>query len=50
MMMAAVNSLNEKFKDKDGKESYSKILSVPTVIRRIMLETRNDEKVEKVGQ
>ncbi|MCH2416953.1 MAG: hypothetical protein MK195_09375 [Acidimicrobiales bacterium] len=56
--MAAVNSLNEKIKDKDEvavipsseKSTYSQILSVPKEIRKIMQETRNDEKVEKVEQ
>ena len=29
---------------------YSKILSVPTEIRKIMQETQNDEKVQKIEQ
>ena len=48
--MAAVNSLDERFEDKDEKESYSNILSIPIEIRKIMLEIRNDKKVEKVEQ
>ena len=56
--MAALNSLNEKIKDKNevavipagDKTSYAKALGVPTELRKIMEETRNDEKIERIEQ
>lgn len=53
--MGAVNSLNEKMTNHEKtateeKKSYAKILDVPTEVRKIMQETRNDEKVEQIEQ
>ena len=56
--MAALNSLNEKIKDNNevavipagDKTSYAKALGVPTELRKIMEETRNDEKIERIEQ
>ena len=48
--MEAVTSLNEKIeKQTDAnvdKESYSKILQVPTEVKKAIQEAKNDEKVE----
>ena len=53
--MDAVNSLTQKITDHEKttteeKKSYAKILNVPTEVRKIMQETRNDEKVELIEQ
>ena len=48
--MEAVTSLNEKIEkqteDNPDKVSYSKILQVPTEVRKAIQEAKNDEKVE----
>ena len=54
--MAAITRLDDKIKDSgvdgnDGeKVSYAKVLQLPEEVRRVMQETRNDEKIEKNEQ
>ena len=53
--METVNSLVETIKSRDEqtseeKTSYAKILNVPKEVRKTMLETQNDDKVELVEQ
>ena len=48
--LETVTTLKEQIeKENDGdKVSYSKILAVPAEVRRVIQETKNDEKVEKL--
>lgn len=55
--MAAITTLNDKIKDNSeavasttAAPSYAKVLELPTEVRKIMQEARNDEKVEKIEQ